>query len=387
MDRIHYSDIQKLASDTSEPKVSLYMPLHRQPAAQSKQDMLQLRNLLQEAQNRLRSLGLSAQDVTKILEPGHRLVSSEPLWRYGARSLALFASLKSQMVMRIGVELEEKLVVNSHFHLVPLIETVVAEQPFYVLAINQDHPRLIYATSQYSEEISVKDMPTSIQEVSKYKQYSKDEQGRSGIGPSAGTAYYSKGVDEASMEENLVEFLRLVDRAVNKALKKDPLHLILVGQENHVASYRKISKYPKLVRQFIAGNPSHIPADKLVNRAQDLMQPLFDQHKQQAVGRYLELAAKQRSKVSDKLEAIVSASKEGRIDTLLVPSSSVVQPVHFYEQLGTGAGASSHKRAVIRREEAIDQAILETIRNGGEVYPLSPTRIPGYGKAAAILRY
>ena len=130
---------------------------------------------------------------------------------------------------------------------------------------------------------------------------------------------------------------------------------MLAGTEHEVAMFRRVNDYPHVIDKAILGSPDGLNERELHTRALVVMADI------PSAALATALAEFERHKVSIDSSEISRAAAEARIADLFVSSS---------------AGDLCNTMAI------------ETIRNGGRAWVLSPDEMPAPSvEAAAILRY
>jgi hypothetical protein len=79
----------------------------------------------------------------------------------------------------------------------------------------------------------------------------------------------------------------------------------------------------------------------------------------------------------------VVAAHDGRVDVLFVARG--VERWGTFDR--TARAVRIHDEERPGSEELLDLAAVQTLRNGGTVYAVPPTDIPGNAQAVALLRY
>lgn len=140
--------------------------------------------------------------------------------------------------------------------------------------------------------------------------------------------------------------------------------MVLAGVEYVTALYRQVSGYPQLAQQTVAGSPKAeaIREDHLLERARQIVRPHFQEELDHALQRYRDLAGTGR--VCTGHEEVVTACREGRVETLFLARSGSMEPGGL-----------------------IDRAAVPALTHGSRLFFLDPARIPDGRSPAAILRY
>lgn len=91
MDLLNSAELKALTTRYPGLCLSLFMPTHR-AGRDTQQDPIRFKNLLQEAENRLRDFDLRTPEVQGLLEPARRRLDDSAFWRHQSDGLAVFLS-------------------------------------------------------------------------------------------------------------------------------------------------------------------------------------------------------------------------------------------------------------------------------------------------------
>ena len=92
MDLLNKDEIGSLIDERGDLCVSMYLPTHRL-GPETQQDPIRLKNLLKQAEERLRNNGLRRADADNILGPARRLLNDRVFWQHQGDGLAVFELL------------------------------------------------------------------------------------------------------------------------------------------------------------------------------------------------------------------------------------------------------------------------------------------------------
>ena len=126
-----------------------------------------------------------------------------------------------------------------------------------------------------------------------------------------------------------------------------------------------------------------LSADELHKSAWDILGPLFQAEKEEAVADYQQLTGQASERVTDTLEKILPAAYQGRVEALFVAAGvqqwgvfdPVTNEIELHDQIESGD------------DLLLDLAAVQTYLKGGIVYAVEPEKVPGGTYAAAVLRY
>ena len=359
-------DLEVLLTECSPPCVSIYLPMDRRRPTIG-EDQLRLRRLVDEASSSLEDLGwLRRPDRDALLLPATELLHDPRHWQPQDEGLAILLAPGRAHRFHLPIAVPERLVVGERFHLHPLVE-LFAEQPrFLVLALSQRHGRLFTADRWSVEELPVPGMPEGAASTLPERDPTESLQlRRSAAGPSDAAFFHGHGGVKDGAQDQRQRYLRAVERALRPVLagRTDPL--VIAGVQSLVAEFRALGPYPHIAGE-IPGAPDDIPAAELRDAAWELLRPQVDEARRSARHRFAQAAGTGRT-VEDP-EALAHAAIEGRVEVLFVPQAT----------------EGDHDRETVA---IVDDAILHTLRNGGEVLTPPAEEAESWPAPAALLRY
>lgn len=365
-----------LASFRSEVCVSVYIPTHKKGmAVNESQDNIAFKTALNEADRLLKRRGTEKIQIEQILAPAYELVHDEMFWKNQKKGLAFFLSENSCQYLKLNTTPERKVVAEPTLYVIPLLETLLNEKHFYLLALSKGECRLFKGNKFGLEFMQVNDLPEGIRsEIS--------DTGVSTTFRSTGEGA-SHGAGDGSDNDKvyLNKYLNMVDNAVWKqVLHNQHAPLLLAGVEYITAMFRDVSKYKNILEPTLNGNHERKNADELFEMAKDIVSPHLSNDPTEALKRYGDLSATE--KTSDEIAKVISASYYGKIDSLFVHKGA-----EYWGAFDSMANKLTPlKKEDEKSEDLIDTAVVNTLANGGEVFLLED-RMPNGKEAAAIFRY
>lgn len=378
------NELHRLATAADGSRVSIYLPTHR-AGRETSQDPIRLKNLLGAAEEDMIAQGLRAATAREILAPGKALLDDRDFWLHQGDGLAVFLAADEARLFRLPAAVRELEVVTDHYHVKPLIALVSGDGRYYVLAISLHRVRLFQASRDRIREIDLGDVPNELRDAVGYDWEERSLQFHTGTGADAGgtrrAMFHGQGSPEDDEGAEIERFLRLVDDGVTRLLQHDPAPIVLAGVEHVAAAYRSLTQMRHVLPEGIDGNPDRVSADELRERAWSVVEPLVAARQREATKRFAELAATERT--DDRLEHVVRAASEGRIETLFTALGTQrwgrFDPATLRVDL--------HEVRQPGDRDLLDLAAVESLMTGAEVYAIAPARVPGGGVIAAINRY
>ena len=161
MDLLNRAELRALMDERDVPCISLYLPTHR-TGKEIKQDPIRFKNLLKQADERLRKNGLRRSEAEEILAPAQPFLDDDDFWQHQGDGLAVFISTKTFRYLRLPFEFSELVVVTDRFHVKPLLSLLSVDGRFYVLALSQNQVRLLQGTRQSVGEVNLDSAPKNL---------------------------------------------------------------------------------------------------------------------------------------------------------------------------------------------------------------------------------
>jgi hypothetical protein len=346
--------------------VSIYVPTD--PVSNGQAERTELGNLAAEAERQLVEAGVAKAEVSAIAEELADLVDDDEVWRFQARSLAVFATPETVATFRLPNHLHSIVEVSDRFHVMPLLRALTFPQVALVLALAQGSVRVIEVAPDVEPgAVSVPDLPSDV----------ASSVGKASIRDRApvGRLQGSEG-----QKVRMRQYARRVDQALRPLLGGLGAPLILAAAEPLDSIFRSVSSYPHLAAPGIAGNPETTSDAELVDKARTVLDELNAAALRDVRELYRQREAESRAAAD--LAVVARAATMGAVDTVFVDIDDSV------------AGSVDDTGAIELSEaaDAVDYGVADEIARrvwpmGGTVLAVRREDVPGGGPAAAILRY
>jgi hypothetical protein len=385
MDVMTHAELRNLIEAGSPPRVSIFMPMHR-TGRDVREDPIRLKDLLREAEKALFDRGIDKRTVGRILEPAQAWLEDEAFWNEREDGLAILLTDGFSQAYRLPFTIDERATVNDHFDLRPLL-ALAAEKQFYVLAVSMGGSRLLKCSTHQCSLVPLPaDVALNMDQAIRGEDEHQTHTVRRGAGespnPQGGAgAYHGQAQDIQQKEhEDLMFYLRQLDDGVRRVLPSQDVPLVLAGVDSVVPFYRKISSLRNLVQPEILGNPEHVANEVLLERAREMLEPVWHKDLIELQERFGTGTARGLSSID--FGEILEAAETGRVDILFVPAGFAAagryedHPEHVH--VGAVPGEDT---------ELLERAVTFTLQNSGAVVPVLREQMPGNGEIAAIFRY
>ena len=315
-----------------------------------------------------------------LLAPIYDLAAAVHANRLWAHALILFRSPSIFRYYLLHGHFEEVQEAGDRFQIRPLLQTLAHETRFYMLALSRKRTRLLDCTQHQAKPIDTDAFPTNLELWLNNRQPDHVRANRSTAGPSVGKM---KGVvsgsnaDRDRENQYQAHFFKEVDRGVNTFLGSQPAPLVLAGVEEEMALYRRVNTYRPILDEGVRGSPDGVPDRTLHDRAMEVVAHDFVEPLRKAIAEVRESANTPRG--SSDPDTVIQASFQGRVMDLLIDAES--------ERWGSFDPETQTVDTGNRREELLNAAALEALRQGGQAFVLNHADMPVQSAAAAVFRF
>ncbi len=377
------NDLKTLKDNRDTPCVSIFIPTEH--AGQDVQkSRIELKNQLGMAHEKLVHSGMRSPDADDILKPAKALIDDTMFWQYQSDGLAIFLSANVFQHFRVPIKLTTLVVVKRHFYVKPLVPLLGVESIYYVLATSQNHVRLIKCSEDGAEEVSVNEMPQSLEEALKYDDsekhlhYHTNGHQKNGHNDSV---YHGIGGGTDDNKNNILRYFRIIDNALQIYFKNDKTPFIMFAVDFLHPIYIDANSSDNYVKEGIKGNPDELSSKEIMNLSADYMKPYFQKGEEQALDRFGTYRA--GGKTSVKLEDIIPAAMNGRVEALFIPEG--LQHWGIYDEMNAKTMEAEENNPI--SEDLFELAAVHTLLTDGKVFVVKTDRMPQGAEIAAVLRY
>ncbi|MFN8097993.1 MAG: hypothetical protein U0Q21_06865 [Dermatophilaceae bacterium] len=357
IDEVTPQTLRDLAA-TEGPCVSVYLPTRR-AQTDPDHDGLVLRGLLDRASTDLGGRGVRSRDVDALLAPARDLVADRRFWTTQAEGLALIAAPDALHILRLPVAPEASVRVGDHPHLLPLIPIAAGDCAFHVLAFSPARVRLFRGTRSRLAELPLGSIPASIEDMERRHQREKELQHQHAPqGRTVATFHGHGGPDLKGAA--LASYVKEVADGVRDQLGASATEpLVLAAVAEHLPLFRATGTLPMLVDTPVPGSPDTLNPGDLLERAWPVVEAAVAKRHTDVIAKTERALAHGRGE--SRVAEVVRASREGRIDTLVIgPMVSDVSA------------------------DVLDDVVTSAVATGAELCLRTDVGAPGL---VAILRY
>ena len=387
-------ELRELLAQTIGPLVTITMPIVR-PGSDQQQNVARFKNLIREAARMLREWGVDKHDIEPMMAPAWDLLNNgDAAFQRDGLAVFISAAPTTMRYYNVGIPLDEKVIVGDRFHVKSLMPALTSEGRFYVLTLSQNQVHFLEAVGSELHQIEVPGLPenmdTALQLTNEGRNDGVKAVGASGRPDAPGTqtgiggqsgSFAGHGAGEEDKKEYIQQYFHVIDSALQPILKDKDEPLVLVAVDYHHPLYKQANTYKHLTEEGIIGNPTGYTAQDILQKAHEIVDPLFRQDQQVDKDRYQELFHKNQA--SNRLDDILQAAYMGRIDSLFVPLDTELWGTYDFN----AQKLSVHDAQQPGDADLLDLAATQTILNGGTVYAVPRQDMPDGSAIAAVYRY
>jgi hypothetical protein len=384
-------EIKTLADSSGGPHLSIYMPAVK-AGPETRQNSIRFKNLLDQASDQLHESGLSPDEINRLLNQANQLRADNVFWQQQNEGLVVLINEHDTHVYQLPREFPEEARVNDRFYLTPLMQFLYEGGDFYILALSQNNVRLLKGTPYTIEEVPLEGVASSIEDSLPYEDPERHfnwhprsaNPGTNVPGQRPGMFYGHGSGDDEAANNDILRYFKNLNKGVTNLLKDSRSPLVLAGVDYLLPIYKEANSYPHLVEEAITQHPKSFQEKELQQEAWKIVKPIFDEAKNEIIGRYSLLKGRNEHIATDDLKEVITAAPFGRVEVLFVDKNA--QRWGSFDEQQHEVKFSDNDQP--GSQDLIEFAALETLRNGGIVYAVEPGELPGEAHdVAAILRY
>lgn len=265
---------------------------------------------------------------------------------------------------------------GTRFRLAPLVAALEQTPDHAILVATKDHASLLRAHGGELEDEAVDGMPASLADFKKFTDL--QEKGNVKGREDAGISHHSMGGDDwrQDHEDDLRLYANALANAAGRHLGGTNLPLVVAADERLYGMIRENCEYKHLADEGITLNPDDLDRDRLRKEAADRLGRAVEQRRAGAWDEVEAALGRGDGKASEDPADIVTAAAAGRVSHLFARTGARL-PGRFDAQSLAATPAADGP------DDLVDRAIVETLRNGGDIFPLGDRGSEGTVLAAA----
>lgn len=371
---------KELATFKSDWCISIFLDTHSEGMEVNEDyDPTNFKNALQESDKILKEKGADVTIVERMLTPGYELFQNEMFWKEMSAGFGVFIANGFFKFIKMNYRPGRNVILDKTFYMIPLLRTVMNQKDYFLLTLSKHHCKLYKGNAFGLDYVEVADIPDGIEEIISDRGVSTTF--RNGNGEAnAGSLH---GVSDGSENDKvyLTKYLQKVDDAIWKqVLSTQTSPLVLCGVEYVTALYNEVSQYRNIMEKTITGNRDFESTDELFREVGEIVESYLKKDSEEALEKYGNLSATE--KTSDVAKEVIGASYYGKVEDLFVRKNA---------EMWGSFDEMQNQLTLLKKEDEnaenlVDNAVVNTIMNGGEVYILEES-MPNNVELAAVYRY
>jgi hypothetical protein len=343
-------------------------------------------NLYHMLEQRLQSSDLSPDRRQALLGSGELALSDADFAALDP-GFALFLAEDRSLILPLEEAPPQDLSAIGHrFLLRPILDRFGPRDRFHILAISAGGSRLIEATRSHHHEVALPDLPQSLAQMAAQSDVEVTRQanqpGRGGATDATSATRHAYESPAELHKTQLVDYIRHSVNAVRRHLAGDPAPVVLVAEPETAGQVRSLSAWPELLPDFVSRHPARMTDEELHAAALELL-PSEEQRAEPVLDRIQARLGTAEPTVAIKLEEILTAARDGRVDAVLVAADETIWG-RFDEESGA---VSASGTPTGDEEDLLNLAAVMTLATGGTAFSRPRARLPRMVPAAAALRY
>ena len=323
----------------------------------------ELRRLIADAEAQLARHDLTDAQRAELLEPLRALETTD-VATHRDPAIAIFARAGHAEIIPLPVTVPEMVIVGRNPHLKPLLSLLAHNRSFHILALNSSRVRLITATPYDWKERPLEAVPPSVQ---------AELDSLVAADPAAQAAERTRLIAE---DPNRTVF------AVRAALGPNPGPIILVAEPQSAGHFLKGAHLPELLPDVISVNPFALSDAELHSRALAAIGPALEVEANDVLEQVQARLGTAEPDVAIRLEEILAAGTEGRVDAVIVASDETL-----WGRFTPGKIVAADGRRAPGDEDLINLAAVEAMRTGARAFARPKADLPRQVPAVATLRF
>lgn len=284
--------------------------------------MAAYRALIREAEKLCGKYHLGQIDTEALFEPLHRLENDTLFWQQHQYSLLFYRCAGTFFVEHRATTWESKAIVDDVFHIRYLVADLDENLPYHVLVVAKNKAELYDGSKDAIEPNPQAKLTQSIKDVTEPAENMRLQVHSATSGTHRGSgsnAFYSgAGEDNDEVRQDQLRYLKHLDTEIMAALGASRTPLLLVGVEETMARFRKISDYPNILEESLRYNDEYADTAKLKKDSLAIVMKHRKDAKENVLRKIKEEADRPEGKVVTGFNELLRLCEEGRIDTLFI---------------------------------------------------------------------
>lgn len=374
---------KELATYQSSCCISIFLGSQNDGAEVNKHyNVVSFKNGLQKVAGILKEKNIDTTEIESLLQPGYELITEDDFWLQQSRGLAFFISKGYFKYIKMPVSTSDDVIIEDTFYVTPLIPIIISNEYFYLMVISKKQNKLFRGDAFGMQYIPVEGLPKGLGEEFGDTDVATTFRAGSGSAVSGANIHGAGGSNNNDDKVYIANYLETADDVIwKKVLHNENAPLLLAGVEYLIPIYRSVCDYKYVWEDALTGSHEHSDTATLYKQAREKMEPYFQKRVIKALENFGNQSA--TSLTSSKIDEVVPATYYGRVSNLFVQKGEHIWGT-FDEMENKTNFSDQHSNGA---QDLVDNAVVKTLLNGGEVFLLDQDAMPAKSPLAAIFRY
>lgn len=330
----------------------------------------QYRAFVREAEKKCEKYHLGQIETEELFAPLKALENDTFFWQENQYTILIFRNPDTFGIDTRKTRYESRVIVDDTFHIRHFVSDLDHEVRFHTLVIAQNTAVLYRGDTTNLQLIEHANLTQSKKEITEASDNLR-RQFHTGSSPnrrgSGSIALFSgAGEDNDEARQDQLRFLKKLDDEVLEVLGNSSDPMLLVGVEETLNRYKKISDYPNILNVTLRHRPEHSDLAKL---HQDVLKIVDEHHLDRKEAMWAKIVAEADqpdSKVVAGYDALLKMADEGRIDTLFI---AVDQPTlrGYYDAIEQKTVEDE------TGEDLLERLVRNAMKQGAHLYSAQET--------------
>jgi len=330
----------------------------------------QYRAFVREAEKKCEKYHLGQIETEELFAPLKALENDTFFWQENQHTILIFRNPDTFCIDTRKTRYESRVFVDDTFHIRHFVSDLDQRVRFHTLVIAQNTSILYEGDATLLHPFENVQLTQSKKEITEASDNMR-RQFHTGASPtrrgSGSIALFSgAGEDNDEARQDQLRFLKKLDEEVTEALGNSTDPLVLVGVEDTLIRYRKLSSHPNIQDITLRYRPEHTDLGKLHQDAFKIVDEQLIDRKEAMWAKIIAEADQPDSKVVAGYDTLLKMADEGRIDTLFL---AVDQPTlrGYYD-------ATEQKMVEDETgEDLLERLVRNAMKQGAHLYSAQET--------------
>ncbi|HBN75666.1 MAG TPA: hypothetical protein DD473_07585 [Planctomycetaceae bacterium] len=317
---IKTKELFEFANQNTPPLVSVYLPVEI-TGRESKQNSIRLRNLLKQAESTLANWWFEQPEAEKFI---NKVMSfaDKTVWKKRSQGMVILISDQQIHHYALPDPVPELVFVGDHFYLRPLLPVVQEQIPYMILALSQNHVRLIQVSEGQPTQLRIPELDQMSMTADR-AQISDPGLQRHSVGFGKEILHgHQAEPDDPHSKIRLHEFCQHVFDAIKPKLTDKHGPLLLAAENRIAVEFRKVATDQDLSGRVLPGNPDQKSVEDLQYDSLSFISEIVTVRRQKFLGDFL--TRHELPDISSDLEVIFEELFTGRLESICLAEDTQV---------------------------------------------------------------